>query len=166
MSLHKRGLLPLRGGNADAPENVPLPDQNVRVPYDSAKEDYDTLTSGPHGSYGVHPAPMEPMPVYMTEAPPFNRRRIEWNAITITLTATDQAMRLGSNDMRRLRAVIRNNDDANNVVLLRKAEDMNAIGFVLEPNTSVEFLNNSAIWARAAAATASVTAFFEIEMDD
>jgi hypothetical protein len=143
-------------------------DPNVRTDLGRAELDYPDEGQTVEQDYGF---PVDgrieiPVPVYMVEAPPSDRSLRDWSAQTVT-TGTENAIQIGAAaDRGRRRVVVRNLDDTDSVVLLRKSTDSDFAGYTLPPNTEVEFQHNHALWVRADANSPQVSVLSEYDVDD
>lgn len=126
--------------------------------------DYPTeLDHGTLSELGFAPAP-NPQPVYLTEAPPADRKIVRWSAGNFTVD-TDTYQLAGA-DRRRVRMQVSNEGDTNAVYLLTEREAQSFVGRYLAPGSSIVFYHDSDVWVRAAASTTLVTWHVEYELDD
>lgn len=140
-------------------------DQNERVPRNHTDVDYAN-TVDVATKYGVGAPPPDPIPVYMTETPPVRRTVRDWRPITVTLAAAGQPNQLGSASLKRTRMVVRNNDAANTVVVIKAPTDNgNTSGFTITAGKEIEFLHNRPVWGYSTLG-ASVTVLEEFDIED
>lgn len=162
-----------RQGHRAAPHVVAEPqrpshfeeDQNVRVPRNHTDNDYpteaDTTTH-----FGFHAPPPDPIPVYITETTPERRVVKDWRPLTVTLTAAAQPNQLGSASLKRTRMVVRNNDVANSLIVVKSPTDnVNTSGFTILAGKEIEFFHNRAVWGYSLLG-ASVTVLEEFDIED
>lgn len=146
-----------------------MEDQNVRVSRNETELEYpvgtDVVTEK-EIPYGWQP-PMESAPVYLTEAPPKDRKLIRGSAMHVSLDTVNKAVPLVGATPNRTRLKIVNSDDAQSVALVFDENDnVNLAGFWLGPGDDVEMYHNSALWGKlVAAGEATVEVYTEYEVD-
>lgn len=145
-------------------------DQNVRVSRDETALDYPVKSDAsaemqvPHGWI----PPMESTPVYLTEAPPKDRKIIRGSAMHLVMDTTGKKYPVVGGNRNRTRLKIVNSDDSASVALVfAETDSITIAGFWLGPGDDVEMYHNSPMWAEVTggdgAATIEVYTEFEVE---
>lgn len=148
-----------------------MEDQNVRVSRNETELEYPVgtdVTIEREIPYGWVP-PMESTPVYLTEAPPKDRKLIRGSAMHIVVTDTTIKVPLVSANRNRTRLKIVNSDDTTNVALVfGELDNINVAGFWLGPGDDVEMYHNSAVWAQLSGGdgAATIEVYTEYEVDE
>jgi hypothetical protein len=139
---------PQRPSNTEPPE--------VRAPYDTATVDYPTQPEPP-AVYGHVPSAPDPVPVYLTEAPPARRNLITWVPGNADLSS-GQKIQVSGVDKGRTRLFLKSlSTSAVEVYVLPQSETLNIGGYLLKPGDSVEFFHTGEVWVKSGAGAASVT---------
>lgn len=125
--------------------------------------EYPTETTDHPRELGFTPPP-NPTPVYLTETPPADRTLKQWAAGNATLDLSPD--QLSGADRRRKRMVVTNTGDTNAAYVTQRPSDLGFMGYLLEPNQSIEMFHNDQVWAMAAASTTVVTWLIEYELEE
>lgn len=158
-----------RKGNPERPSHT-LEDQNEYATRNNAHEDWATEKDTQAPDLGWRPPPMDPIPTYLVESPPKDRRLVRWSAMTATAGAIGSSGwpgRLGANDRQRIRMRIYNTDAANALIITTSDTDIAANGFSLPAGKDIEFFHNSRVYVCAnTGQTAAFSAFWEFEIEE
>lgn len=145
-------------------------EQNVRVSRNETELDYPVGTDAdieravPHGWV----PPMESTPVYLTEAPPKDRKLVRGSAMHLVMDTANRSYPLVGANKNRTRLKIVNSDDSASVALIFDENDnINLAGFWLGPGDDVEMYHNSALWGKVTGGdgAATVEVYTEYEVD-
>ena len=145
-------------------------EQNVRVSRGETELDYPVGTDADIElaiQHGFVP-PMESTPVYLTEAPPKDKKLIRGNAMHLVLDTANKSYQLVGGNPNRTRLKIVNSDDTASVALIFDQNDnINVAGFWLGPGDDVEMYHNSPMWGKVTGGdgAATVEVYTEYEVD-
>lgn len=146
-------------------------DVNEYAPRNSTELDYPVGTDAdiekeiPHGWVPPHTS----APVYLTEAPPKDRKLIKGSAMHLVLDTANRSYPLVGANRNRTRLKVVNSDDTASVALIFDENDnIQVAGFFLGPGDDVEMFHNSAMWAKVTGGdgAATVEVYTEYEVDD
>lgn len=146
-------------------------EQNVRVSRDETERDYPDRSDAaremevPHGWV----PPMESTPVYLTEAPPKDRKIVRGSAMHLVMeTAGKKYPIVGANRNRTRMKVVNSDDSANVALVFGELDNIQVAGFWLGPGDDVEMHHNSAMWAEVIGGdgAATIEVYTEYEVDD
>lgn len=155
-------------GNPDRPTHS-LEDQNEFIPRNKTAVRGASAKDTVIPEYGWRPPPADPIPVYLTEAPPKGRKLIRWASISLTVQARGQSgspARIGGNDRQRIRMKIYNTDTTNNLLIYQESTDLDANALTLPAGKDVELFHTRAIWVAAPTGlTTAMSALWEFELE-
>jgi hypothetical protein len=115
--------------------------------------------------YGYSEYTDRPVGVYVTTPIPADRRLVEWSAGTLQLNSATPTC-IASDERRRVRFLVRNLDDADDVILTRKQTDQPFTGLLLPAGQEILMEHTCSVWAIAEANTPSITYLSELVVDE
>lgn len=146
-------------------------EQNARVSRDETQLDYPVGTDAAAEAavpYGWVP-PVESAPVYLTEAPPKDRKLVRGSAMHLVMDTTGKKYPIVGGNRSRTRMKVVNSDDTANIALVfGELDNIQIAGFWLGPGDDVEMHHNSPMWAEVVGGdgAATIEVYTEYEVDD
>lgn len=110
------------------------------------------------------PNPLAPAPVYMVEAPPFDRTFTDWAPQTLAVGLS--ASQIGDASRKRVRLLVRNLDDANDVYIVRQQTDSVSFAYTIPPGQEAELTHSAKVFAFASADDTEISVLAEFDVDD
>lgn len=149
----------------DDTRGVHLADANARTEQEAGA---DYPLPGDQG-FAELPDPDEqyaqpPIPVFVIDPLPRDESLIPWGGTTVTLS-TSRNQVLGD-DRRRVRAILSNTDDTDNIVLVPDAFALTTGGYTLSPGERLEMKHNSEVYAFAPTGSPVLSVMWERVVED
>lgn len=129
-----------------------------------ATEDYATEEYEQDFGFMAEGTP-EPLPVYVVQPMPPHEQDYDWAPATYTV-GTDKPVQILGTNRKRIRAVVRNLDSTNFVILGKGPLLHGYLAYRLPPGEDIELTHNASVWVLADTANVDVTVMSEFALDE